>query len=87
MKTLIGTITVALMLSCMSCNSGPSGPFQASSSSVSTYQLPDQITLTASAVRDAIGGTVIEGTTNLPDGTKLGLRPPEEVRYLTDHSR
>ena len=73
MKTLIGTITVATMLSCISCNSGPSGPSQATSFPVSTYQLPDQITLTASAVRDASGGTVIEGTTNLPDGTKLGV--------------
>jgi hypothetical protein len=35
--------------------------------------LPDEITLTASAVRDISDGTVIEGTTNLPDGTKLGV--------------
>jgi hypothetical protein len=40
---------------------------------VLSYQLPNQITLTASAVRDANNGTVIEGTTNLPDETKIGV--------------
>src|SRR5215470_7634036 len=73
MKTPIGTITVSAMLICMSCNSGPSGPSQPSSSPASRYQLPDQITLTAAAVRDASGGTVVEGSTNLPDETKIGI--------------
>lgn len=37
------------------------------------YILPDTITLTASAGRDEGGATIISGTTNLPDGTKLGV--------------
>lgn len=35
--------------------------------------LPSQITLSAVAVRDAENGTVIEGKTNLPPGTRLGV--------------
>jgi hypothetical protein len=73
MNTQLGTITISLALFCVSCNSGSPGPSHTASAPVSSYHLPDQITLTASAVRDASDGTVIEGTTNLPPDTKLGI--------------
>jgi hypothetical protein len=71
MKTAISTFTISLALLCISCKSSSSS--QSASGPVNDYHLPDKITLTASAVRDASGGTVIEGTTNLPDESKLGL--------------
>jgi hypothetical protein len=37
------------------------------------WTVPDEVTLTATASRDGSGGTVISGTTNLPDGAKLGV--------------
>ena len=53
----------------ISCNSGSST--SNAGGSESSYTVPDQITLTASASRDESNGTVISGTTNLPDGTKV----------------
>lgn len=53
-----------------SVDSGSSPP---SPKPESSYRLPDQITLTASAIRSAGNGTVIEGTTNLPTGTRIGV--------------
>jgi len=38
-----------------------------------SVSVPNQITLTAEPTRDASNGVVINGTTNLPDGTKLGI--------------
>lgn len=53
-----------------SCSSGPSSLNPPAKPS---YTVPEQITLTAAAIRNSKDGTVITGTTNLPDGTKLGI--------------
>lgn len=60
----------SLALVSTTCDSGSSA-FNAQDKS--SYTVPDQITLTASASRDANNGTVIGGVTNLPEGTKLGV--------------
>jgi hypothetical protein len=70
---LKGWFIICIALSSVSCNSGPPAPPASNTGPESNYTLPDQITLTASAYRDATFGTVINGTTNLPDGTKLGI--------------
>jgi len=64
-------LIASLALLSISCDSGSSNPTPAKSEP--NYTVPDQITLTAWASRDANNGTVINGTTNLPNGTKLGV--------------
>jgi hypothetical protein len=59
----------SLILGSVSCNSSSSS----NAKSELTYTVPNEITLTASASRDETDGTVISGTTNLPNGTKLGV--------------
>lgn len=66
----ISLLTCSLALVSASCYSDSSASH---AKPEFTYTIPDQITLTASADRDANNGTVINGTTNLPDGTKLGI--------------
>jgi hypothetical protein len=61
----------------ISCDSGPS---VSNAQKELSYTVPDQITLTASASRDAKNGTVINGATNLPEGTKLGVELMNGVR-------
>ena len=60
--------SILLAVVCVSCSSTTT-----SKTPQSLYRIPDQITLTASAVRDLDNGTVIEGSTNLPSNTKLGV--------------
>lgn len=69
-KISILVSTIASLILCASCNSTSSTV----QSDAPQYHLPDQITLTdVSAVRDPDDGTIIQGTTNLQDGTKLGV--------------
>ena len=48
--------------------------FKAEETSKPTYVLPDEITLEFTAERGGAGEIVIVGSTNLPDGTKIGAQ-------------
>lgn len=68
-RTRFGTIAFFVLIASfvVACSSpSPSSSVPGSSST-------GPITLTVSVVRDANNGSVIEGTTNLPSGTKIGV--------------
>jgi hypothetical protein len=66
----LALLACSLALVSISCDSGSS---TSNAKNESSYTVPDQIELTASVSRDANNGTVINGATNLPEGTKLGV--------------
>lgn len=62
-----------ILWTCLALCSCDSNPSHVTSVPGSEYRVPETVTLTVLAVRDATNGTVFEGTTNLPDNTKLGV--------------
>jgi hypothetical protein len=73
-KSLIIVVAFVALVLCSSCSQ--------SGEHIALYHLPDHITVTnVKAVRAANNDVVIQGSTNLPDGTKIGVELVNNRRY------